>query len=451
MDTDDLFDQRLADAGASWRAANTEASDVDLHAARPPRRRRRVLAAGLAVAAVVAVAAGLAVGHAERGNGRSPVGAAGPDRVNGVHWVLAKVDGRRVDRPGGTLYVHGPTITFNDTCNTGSGAVHVQDTALVIGDIAMTAIGCPAAQSFEKVDQILTGTVHWSVTSGVLTITKGRAGTLTYIRDIDPGFFGQPAIAGTTWVLWMIDVSTANSVSGTAAGGVESDKITIHGTAITIAHRCYVNTGVVQVGDSTLDIAGVHVTGTVPCPATSDQQGEQARNTLTDGVLSGHATWQIHDGMLFITKGGTVLYFHPDDSQPSAGNSNSAAAAQAYLITAAWRLSSIEHSSSSSGSASGSASGSPTMSAITLSLDGNGHYALGACGDVKGSVVISPGSLELTPPRTTPSINCAGTDRELGGDASTARHVLSGRVTWSVGPGRLSITKGDTSLQFDAG
>jgi META domain-containing protein len=112
--------------------------------------------------------------------------------------------------------------------------------------------------------------------------------------------------------------------------------------------------------------------------------------------------------------------------------------AGAGITGKAWRLSGIEVSSGNSGSGSGS----PDMG-VTLTLDGTRYRLTTRCGTNRGSVTITAETIEFGPAdvQTGPPCNDE--------TARTAEQVVSRTVRYRLAAGQLTLTKGNTTLDFD--
>lgn len=145
---------------------------------RPTSHRAAVFSA-IVVLALIAV--GVAVMVRTSASHRAGPGQ-NPADVLGVHWQLVSVGG--VTAPGneGSFYVDGMRIHYDDTCEVTDGTARLDGDTIRIGLTADGLVGCTGTRfDPDKIDKVLSGTVHWSVTGDTLTLTKGKS-VLIYRR-----------------------------------------------------------------------------------------------------------------------------------------------------------------------------------------------------------------------------------------------------------------------------
>ncbi|MGN6606558.1 MAG: META domain-containing protein [Jatrophihabitans sp.] len=473
-DDDDLrLDARLRAAGERWRAATdiastdstaasavaaaTAAGDEELldvgrvHDLATPRGRRRAtwLLSAAAVAAA-AVGIGFAVsGPGGGGHGR-PVATseAGSSGLDGTSWRLSTltVDGRRATIAGSpTLAFDGGKISGSNGCNFFGGTVSVDGDTMTIGDLAETANGClpaPGAtgpDSITTINEILQGSVHWSIDAGRLTITSDH-GTLVYVA------VATPASNGLTDVDWTL--RSAGDPKGTTVAAPPG--VTLH----------IDSKGAFVAGDGCAGLSGTATidrdTATVrlnPTPAIGClDKGFSGGTTLVDQILGAQWKWVREGDTLTVANDhGTLIYTTAPDATTSSGPTG--AGSGPADLPGTWVMNGYEHEDATSGTGSGVAAGSAGGTApdnglgTTITITDGTITIKHACYSDRGDLAVTARTLVISHVTLKDAVPCAsnaGSEYDVKAD-----DVLTGTSTWSLESGRLSISKGGDTLQFD--
>jgi hypothetical protein len=317
--TDEQMDSRLQRAGAAWRSGQPTTHVLESPA--PPfdlstvALHRRVPRLGLLVSAA-AVAAALIVGTVvlttSLGSNRpEPAMSTELSQLINRTWHLLSVGGHpskeditlRIDL---TQRVDGH-MSGLDGCHTISTFPNLHDGWWKPnGPITPEAVG----NCRSPIHRILAAArVRWSVADGKLTVRAGGPPTtaLVYGRAAPSGV--TPRLAGLTWTLSTWDSSAPNTpdVNGSYP---ERTELRFDGAdGLTITHRCYVNSAHVTFGSAALDITGVTLRSSTPCPGRTGQRQEQQVDQFLDQTLSGPVRWSVTDGELHIAHGTTSIDF----------------------------------------------------------------------------------------------------------------------------------------------
>ena len=170
-------------------------------------RFRHSFPAVAAGASIAAVAIALIVIAGELGAHRSPgsrapasLSAAAPDELLGNSWVLVNVQPPAA-RPGvgvpAAISNEPVTLQFNvdgtftasDSCNNLGGDVRVTSDTITFSGRSITDVACRSSGSSasalrvlvsKAVDRTLSGSVHWAVERGELSLSQERGTTLIY-------------------------------------------------------------------------------------------------------------------------------------------------------------------------------------------------------------------------------------------------------------------------------
>jgi heat shock protein HslJ len=381
----------------------------------------------------------------------APTRSTDPSDLTGITWYLTTIesgtgpDGTASSVPADlTLTIDEGHIGFNDGCNGSGGPVEVGDGTLDIGNVVSTLIGCPQ-DGFDRelIHKVLTGKVSWEIVGDQLTITKDGVGALVYERaaTLDP-LSQLKYLQSVDWVLSSIDQKGNTSIT---SADLHSDRVRFDSSGqITISHRCYVNSGDVEIGEQALDITNVDLKTAIPCPASPEQQQEQDHAATMDGVLDGHSTWSLRSKKLAITKDDTTLVFVPAGligTDPETSATASDVVSPDSLTGTTWQFTAIETTTDSSGSGSGEPD-----SAVTFTIDGKGSYRLETgCFAYDGKATVSGSSITLSD------------QQSLGGDAclnvlgdQVRKFLASGTADWSIDNGQLTLGKSGTKVTFTA-
>ncbi|HEV7205711.1 MAG TPA: META domain-containing protein [Jatrophihabitans sp.] len=453
--TDEQMDARLHGAGARWREATpvptlapADRDEVEIERSVPaPPHHRRTWVAALTGAAVVAAA--VVIGVAVTRDSGSPQ-PAGQSELAGTSWQLTRL------RPSGTEglpqtanlpagpgldalleFTVGGKVSGSDGCNSFSGPVDIQASKLVLGNLAITAMGCPDIQaSTARIDRILVGDVGWTISNGQLVLTKAGVGELTYAPKPAPVTSTDPAkLVGVTWGLSGVEQDTGTASSGSGSSDTSAITLTFDGVrGFRVEEPCRAVTGNVRLGRGSATFSN-RVAQEHSCP----QRAADAP-TLTaavDDALSGRTVWSIVDGTLTITKAGTKLIFTRLTST----------APRSVLLGTTWLLSQVT---------------SPTFrqpldttkAELKLTIDQRGSLSVDDGVNFHSvpdgrPVAIGANTITLTGLGSTLA-GCAPTG--TGADPCTRATVISdffaGTIVWSLAGSHLTLTKGGTTLVY---
>jgi heat shock protein HslJ len=398
MNSDDQMDDLLRDAGGRWRATNPGTThDVDFDALAPVSGARSWRTRWLVIASAAAVVAAVAIGGTWLGTHQTHdanTGAAGPGDgaaepttwggLTGTEWSIFDVttetstssDTLGADQSTASLHIHSDgSFTGSDGCNSMSGTARITATQLTFGPVSIPAIGCVDSNVNKvaaAVDAILQGSVTWIIGNAGgandLSIEHAGIGSIIYFgaRPPSPPVLDPTKMAGT-WQLVEYDQTSEGGGSGGSADGSGSatgsgssngfgDLLVIDADGtFKVQHRCYADSGEVSIDTGTAVWIGVHLDGSIPCPAIADQKDEQDRTALVDSILTGATTWKIDSsGQLRITKGGNTIVYAPYVSDDEGGAATSSSEAAPPPDGAVSTPSGAGFSSGAAGSESGS-------------------------------------------------------------------------------------------------
>jgi heat shock protein HslJ len=296
---------RAAAAELHRRAASRVDPTVKL---KQLRRMKRTRTAASALAVVGACAAVVVSFLVIDDRPATPAATA----LNG-HWFIATIDGSTVTDPAIDLHIASGHLLGGDGCNAISGSVRVAGNQLSVPDLAVAGADVPECVTAyaTAIERVLSGTVTWSVERGLLTLSRPGVGRLVYSGKPGetPTARVPAALADATWELTELDTSFGTFTSGY----LTHTKVRIDRAGrITVAHRCFVNAGTVQIQGAILDIRNVRLRNSLRCPTTPNQAAEQRTDAIIDNALFGSTTWSIADGRLQIKAVGgetTTLLF----------------------------------------------------------------------------------------------------------------------------------------------
>jgi heat shock protein HslJ len=450
--TDDQMDARLRRAGAAWRAATdlpvrppvmADSEPLPLVAPAKPRprlRRTGLFASAAVVAAALLAGAGLLIANiASTGNDRSAV-EVGAVTLIGTPWNLVRITdaaGNDVPVAGNATLAIGDAhhLKGNDGCNSISGDIDVTASTIEVGTLASTEMACLDQQvtaSAQHVDAMLSGSLTWTIDGDLLTLTKPGTGTLVYRAQAAPTTSTDPSdLTGVTWYLTTIESGGPDGVAHTVTG---KPTLRIDG-GLDYTDACNNYSGDATVGNGTLDVE-IRTGSAVGCTGSGGQEAAEIA-----AVLHGRLTWVIEGNQLTITKGGVgaLVYERKAPDQPTGTASD--------LYTHEWALWSIDRVSADSSASIGT----DDLHQDRISIDANGHITIShRCYVDSGEVRVGDNTLDISHVTLKTAIPCAAMpDQQAEQDhTATMDDVLVGTSTWKVGNGRLSITKGDTTLVF---
>jgi heat shock protein HslJ len=312
----------------------------------PGRRRSRTGRTALAALAAAAAVAGLTVGLLQLAGGSSgghrpaadgpassaPASAAPDDAagaaVIGPHWRLVGLAG-----PNGTVVpaaapadfrVTGSGLAFSDGCNSGGGQATVTGSTISFAELVRTTMACAARQPGQSeqeqlIDSVISGSVHWAVRAGVLTLSKPGVGTLSYTaaaatRAVDP----DSVFTGTWYLRTVQPGDNLAQPDGAAVSAPAGARVDWNGGPSYDGCNSFVVSGYRYVGDA-LTISGVHyVPPAKPCP--------QGYSEWTQ-ILADAAHWTVTGGRLSIADahGGVLTFTRAAAGGPEAASSSGAA------------------------------------------------------------------------------------------------------------------------------
>jgi heat shock protein HslJ len=308
MPTDELIDGQLRAAGECWRAAHAEPARIDVGRIAERRVRRRALiavAAGVVVAAAVVVAVVLIIGQRPPS---APATSAGSSPLVGVEWTITQVRdaGSHVTTPltGAVVRIDASgQLTGSDGVNGFAGPIQVRGNQLLIGSLAVGAVGSTRPTDAGTIDDILNGTVTWSISGDTLTLT-GNAGTITARRaPAQTGTTDPAALRGVTWHLVGIETRRGSAVSDAPQDGSATLRFT--GETVAVGDGCTTSVSHASVSAGTLDIAEYLYATKASC--------ETLRQQLMS-VLDDRSSWRIDGSELKITQGKTSLIYDKSGS-----------------------------------------------------------------------------------------------------------------------------------------
>lgn len=298
------------------------------------RRRSRTARTALAALAAAAVVAGLTVGLLQltggSGGGHSPA-ADGPfssapasrgddagAAVIGPDWQLVATTG-----PDGTALpvavpahfrLDGSGLDYSDGCNSGGGQATVTGSTITFAKLIHTAIACASSepgpfQQEQLIDSVVSGSVHWAVRAGVLTLSKPGVGTLSYAAAHATPAVNPDSVFAGTWTLQTIQPGDNFAQAyGTAQSAPRGARITWGKDGLTGFGGCnsfrsdYHYVGEASGGSLTLSNFVV-VPPAKPCPSSEWTQ-----------ILQEATHWSFADGRLTITDahGGALTFTAPN-------------------------------------------------------------------------------------------------------------------------------------------
>lgn len=205
----------------------------------------------------------------------------------------------------------GGRLVASAGCNTMAGAVEVTNDAIVVGDLAVTRMGCEPARHQQDLwlETFLESDPGWSFGGGVLTLRS--AGTELLLGERLPAVARQPLFNR----YWIVDTVLGDRVvypvppgihvsllfreasgggasgGGASAGAVSGDMAELTGILI-----CNWLSGTAVVGDDTLTMAGVGTTKRA-CP-----QGDPRVETGVMRALTGTSRYWFDGDQLTIAQ-----------------------------------------------------------------------------------------------------------------------------------------------------
>lgn len=306
---------------------------------RSGRRRSRTGRTALAALAAAAAVAGLTVGLLQltggSGGGHSPAAdgpfasapaSRGDDAgvaVIGPDWQLSGMTG-----PDGTALpvavparfrLDGSGLDYSDGCNSGGGQATVTGSTITFAKLIRTAMACASTQPGQSqqeqlIDSVISGSVHWAVRAGVLTLSKPGVGTLSYVASAKAPSADPAGVFTGTWTLQTVQLgdniaqpygSAASAPPGAritwAKGGLTASACNSFRADYHLADYRYVG----DAGGGSLTVTNfVVVPPAKPCP-NSDEWTQ---------VLQGATHWSFADGRLTITDahGGALTFTAPN-------------------------------------------------------------------------------------------------------------------------------------------
>lgn len=305
---------------------------------RSGRRRSRTGRTALAALAAAAAVAGLTVGLLQltggSGGGRSPA-ADGPGvsastapgiggdvagaAVIGPDWQLSGMTG-----PDGTALpvavsarfrLGGSGLDYSDGCNSGGGQATVTGSTITFAKLIHTAMACASTQPGQSqqeqlIDSVISGSVHWAVRAGVLTLSKPGVGTLSYEASATAPSADPDSVFAGTWTLQTIQPGDNFAQAyGSAASAPPGARVTWGKDGLTGFGGCnsfrsdYHYAGQTSGGSLTLSNF-VTVPPVIPCPSSSEWTQ----------ILQEATHWSFADGRLTITDahGGALTFTAPN-------------------------------------------------------------------------------------------------------------------------------------------
>lgn len=302
---------------------------------RSGRRRSRTERTALAALAAAAVVAGLTVGLLQltggSGGGHSPAAdgpfssapaSRGDDAgvaVIGPDWLLVATTG-----PDGTAVpvatpaqfrLDGGGLTFSDGCNSGGGQATVTGSTITFGKLIHTTMACAStlpgqSQQEQLIDSVISGSVHWAVRAGVLTLSKPGVGTLSYTPTHATPAVNPDSVFTGTWTLRTVQPGDNFAQAyGTAQSAPPGARITWGNDGLTGFGGCnsfrsdYHYAGNASGGSLTLSNFAT-VPPAIPCPSSSEWTQ----------ILQEATHWSFADGRLTISDahGGALTFTAPN-------------------------------------------------------------------------------------------------------------------------------------------
>jgi heat shock protein HslJ len=423
--TDEEMDARLRAAGAAWRAAEAEESQLLVPAdqtpmasppADPPRGVRSHRVALLASAAVV-VAALVATGayvfrHTGSAGQRS---AADVAALRGTVWQLLGYGDERQANSGATLYVDGSgKLVADDSCSLLTATTRIAGDRVEISDLDERFYNCTDSVgevTFDRGRSVLRADPTWSVDGAALTLSAhGTTMHFAAAANLLPPTADRPTLTGATWRLSKaVDPTGAARPVGTGA------TLRIDRGRLVTSDTCNTLSGEVTVDWPNLDPHDLATTE-IGCPDTSTPQ-------LIDRVFAGRVVTDLRGATLTLTRAGvgTLTYtWQPEDE---------VAVDTGRLTASPWRLSSV--------------AGEPAGGAIVLTFGPDGSLGLAGCVTLTGTVALGAGTLTAAGLPSEPPAGCP--------DAmSTVLSFLTSEpVLWSIQQDRL-VVYGGGSQAFSA-
>jgi heat shock protein HslJ len=429
--TDELMDARLHAAGESWRSANTLAVDVpnepteDLNIGpRRPHRGRWITYASAAVVAAALVVGGIVVASGSRDDGRTPKAAASADTaLTGHSWVLT--DGQA------TLTFARGSVSLDDGCDAFTRRISVDGNRLTFGaHIGKARVCSPTVSEADRlnhIENILTGTVTWSVSGDRLTVTRSDSataiGTLTFVE----------ALVGRTWQLVSFTDHHGRQpvVDPDATFTISADQRLVGNDG------CNTMGGDVQVHSDTIDFGQLAVTD-MACNAVTATKTA----TYVDSMLTGSVAYHFRGGKLTLTKSGVGTLVYQADASMSL----------AALINKDWTLTGTQVTKTSGNASSGSGDAAVSLSVVTFD---DGHFTVRhRCYTNAGRAALSNSTADLSDVKLKTAIPCpSGAESKAGQrENDFVDALLTGAVSWSIDKTVLTVSK-DNGHQatFDAG
>ncbi len=190
------------------------------------------------------------------------------------------------------------SISVNAGCNTMFGDYELDGDTLVVGELAMTMMGCPdgLAEQDAWVGDLLAAGPTVAETDGTLTVTSGTTVITLLDRKIaDP----DRPLVGT---LWRVETLISNDAASSTPGGAEATLTFNEDGTVAVATGCNRGRGTFEQGEGTITISAVALTRM----ACQDERGELEQAVLKVIETPG-LTATIEADSLTLTDGTTGL------------------------------------------------------------------------------------------------------------------------------------------------
>jgi heat shock protein HslJ len=360
-------------------------------------------------------------------------GTPAPQAV-GTRWRLAGYYGFKQDwhrATGANLHITADGhFTAGDLCGTLVGTADVSLTTMTLDRTGGGPICSPpiSLTPMRVIDAILKGTVEYSISGDEMVLRKhGSPAMLTYRAVPTPESLLSRLIG--SWRLETIATS-----GGTTTAMTDATLAFDRNGRFGLGRSCpgFGFKGAVAVSAQSMTISRVQAATGPVCPNEAPL-AELQQNDAVDAVLmsEGTVSWSLSGDRLTITRDDTHLTF----VQASDG--------VASTLVGSWQVDTISHSSGNSGG------GTTATSDIMLNFGRTGSVLIShRCYESRGSATSSGDRITFSGLHRSDHSCPANPPANEEHEDTAVDSVLTGTVSWSVGDGRLIITKGGTQLRF---
>jgi heat shock protein HslJ len=264
-----------------------------------------------------------------------------------------------------------------------------------------------------------------AVTGYLLTRPGGHATT----QVGGPG--SRPAIVGPAWQLSRIVDTDGHVIDALPT------RLRIQSHSLTGTDGCNGFSATVTVTSRAVTLDGPVARTEILCAALRSGRPQARTMTAVDRFFDASFNWRIENGDLILSRPGTdvLIYEHSRDAvvDPAA-------------ITATWRLTGIEHDTSTGGTAEGSGS---MHTLVTFDVSGRVRIEH-RCYVNTADAAFGTGTLDITHVVLDSATPCPALPDEQDEQRvdQTVDEVLTGAVAWHIDQDTLAITKGGTALTF---